>query len=240
MKLSTSNLYHEVVGMTSQQSHNHRSSWLLRILVPLLGSDMIELITALLRLVRKIIRSRANEGMYEVLNLESRLELRDPKGSKAVLYKKQKVRFLQDNIIAFQDKAWGDGEIFADYKCSPGAAVDRYREGHRFHVLISLRQTMNRGDSQEFNIERTIKNGFRKDLEDFQTEIDHPTKKMSVSVVFPRKRPPSKAWMIEQNATRTTELGPEHRQSMPDGRQQITWSINKPRLFEAYILRWSW
>ena len=71
--------------MTSQQSHNHRSSWLLRILVPLLGSDMIELIPALLRLVRKIIRSRANEGMYEVLDLDSRLELKDVKGSKAII-----------------------------------------------------------------------------------------------------------------------------------------------------------
>lgn len=226
--------------MTLQQSHNHRSSWLLRILVPLLGSDVLEMLSALWRLGRKIIKSRAHEGMYEVLDLQSRLELQDAKGEKAILYKRQRVRFLQDNIIAFQDKAWGDGEIFADYKCSPGVAADRYREGHRYRVLISLRHTMNRGDSEEFHIERTIKNGFRKDLEDFQTEIDHPTKKMSVSVVFPRKRPPSKVWMIEQNATRTTELGPEHHQSMPDGRQQITWSITKPRLFEAYILRWSW
>jgi len=132
------------------------------------------------------------------------------------------------------------GEIFADYQCSPGVAVDRYREGHRFRILISLRSTRNRDDVDEFRIERTIRRGFTKPIEDFQIDIDHTTRRFSISVVFPRKRAPKRVFLIERNATRTTPLSSEHQLMLPDGRQQWTWSTEKARLFEGYILRWEW
>jgi hypothetical protein len=66
---------------------------------------------------------RSLPGMYEVLDYHTELELLDVKGKKAVFRKVQKVRFLQNNIIAYYDKAWGDGDIFVDYKCSPGVGV---------------------------------------------------------------------------------------------------------------------
>jgi len=68
-------------------------------------------------------------GIYEVLDHRVSLELLDVKGKKAVYRKCQRVRFLQDNVIAYQDLAWGDGKIFAKYKCSPGIAVDKYQDG---------------------------------------------------------------------------------------------------------------
>ena len=222
----------------SPQFQRLRSS--LRSLGSLISPDFINTLSGFWQLGKHIRPQKMHEGMYEVLEYESRLELKDIEGKKAVFYKRQRVHFLQDHIIAFQDKAWGDGEIFADYKCSPGAAVDRYREGHRYRVLISLRETKNRGDIEEFHIERTVTNGFTKKVEAFQTEIDHITRKLSVSIVFPRKRLPKQITLIEQNATRSTSLGPQHTRKLPDGRQQITWSTMKPELFEAYILRWEW
>lgn len=180
------------------------------------------------------------EGMYEVLEYESRLELLDAKGKRATYHKRQRVRFLQDNIIAYQDKAWGDGDIFADYKCSPGVAVDRYREGHRWRILISLREIKNRGDEEEFHIERSIRDGFTKPVEEFQVDIDHVTRNLVLSVVFPRRRLPEEVSVVEQNITRTIDLGPQHRRVLPDGRVKMTWQTDKPRLFEAYILRWQW
>src|SRR5258707_1128686 len=149
---------------------NQRSRGLLRFFVPFLGSDFIEIIATLFRLAKHIFSAKTHEGMYEVLGLDLRLELQDTKGHKAILYKTEKVRFLQDNIIAYQDKAWGDGKIFADYKCSPGVAVDRYRDGHCFRILISLRESKKRGDVEEFHIDRAIQNGFRKSDELFQVE----------------------------------------------------------------------
>ena len=51
-------------------------------------------------------------GLYEVLEYESTLELLDASGKCARFSKRQRVRYLQNNIIAYQDQAWGDGEIF--------------------------------------------------------------------------------------------------------------------------------
>ena len=180
------------------------------------------------------------QGIYEVLNLDMCLELKDIQGKKAVLTKRQRVRFLQDYVIAFADQAWGDGEIFADYRCSPGVAVDRYREGYKYRVLISLRDTKNRGDTQEIFIERTIRNGFTKKTEDFQLQVEHPTRRACLTVIFPPERPPRHVRLIEQDTRRVSPLNMSDTQRLPDGRWQIKWERSKVRQFETYILEWEW
>lgn len=216
------------------------SNRLVRVIFALLGSDVIDLVGVLWRFGRRILSLKAHEGMYEVLDYEAQLELLDVRGERSVLHKRESVRYLQDNILAYQDKAWGDGNIFADYQCSPGKAVDRYREGDRFQILISLRKTKHRNDVDEFRIDRTIKNGFTKPIEDFQIDIDHSTRKLTLSVVFPRKRFPKQVSLIEQKIAHTTLLTTQNQLTLPDGRQQFSWTMDKPRLFEGYILHWEW
>lgn len=213
---------------------------LLRVFQWLCRADVREVAVRVLDWLRGSMRQPAPEGMYEVLAYHSRLELLDERGERAIFHKRQRVRFLQDHIIAYQDQAWGDGHIFAEYRCSPGKAVDRYREGHRWRVLISLRQTKNRGDVEEFFIERAIRNGFTRAEEDFQTEIDHVTHALTMTIVFPKARPPRQVWLMEQNAARTVPLGPDQRLELPDGRVQVTWAMTDPRRYEAYIVRWRW
>ncbi len=209
---------------------------LVQALFSLLNADLLDLAR---RLGARLLGSRC-EGLYEVLDYEARLELRDPAGRKARYTKRARVRFLQDNVVAYQDQAWGDGDIFAAYRCSPGVAVDRYREGHRWRVLISLRGTRNCGDIEEFHIERTIRDGFTRAVEDFQTEVDHTTHRLALSVVFPRERLPKQVLLLEQHAGRSSALGPEHRLTLPDGRALVRWEAERPRRGEAYIVRWTW
>lgn len=72
-----------------------------------IGSSLswLEFIGDLWKIGKKVIRGLSNEGMYEVLDYETTLELLDPKGHKASFTKREKVRYLQDNIIAYQDQA---------------------------------------------------------------------------------------------------------------------------------------
>lgn len=177
--------------------------------------------------------------MYEVLDYEATLELKDDKGETARFSKRQRVRFLQDTI-AYEDQAWGDGDIFADYQCSPGVAVDRYREGHRHRILISLRESIKRGEIEDFYIQRTIRQGFTRSVEELQTEIDHVTRRLQIIVIFPLKRPPIQVKLIEQNANRTIPLDSQQLQILPDGRWQARWESRRVRLYEDYIVQWSW
>jgi hypothetical protein len=205
-----------------------------------LPQDWIFLLFGLYRALRLFLRRERHEGMYEILEYDSTLELVDPKGETAIFKRRERVKFLQDNVIAFQDRAWGDGEIFADYKCSPGIEVDRYQEGDRWNVLISLRETKSAGDVEDFYIERTVRSGFTKDEEWRQTEIRHRTRKLKLSIIFPKKRRCRRAVLMERNRNRTTELDPRYFTDLPDGRQVLTWEISKPRRFEIYTIKWKW
>jgi hypothetical protein len=53
--------------------------------------------------------------MYEVFDYESTLELRGGGGKRATFRKREKVCYLQDNVIACLDQAWEDGEIPTNY-----------------------------------------------------------------------------------------------------------------------------
>lgn len=180
------------------------------------------------------------DGLYEVQEYESTLELLDTKGEKAVFHKRQEVRYLQDNIIAYQDQAWGDGHILLNYHCSPGQAVDRYRLGHKTILLISLREIKQRGDIDEFNIEWETKDTFLQRRESWETEISHRTRKAKIQVIYPRERQPQKAIFVEASRKVGKLAGNENRRQLPDGRWKVTWEIRRPRLNERYILRWEW
>ena len=179
-------------------------------------------------------------GTYRVEAHHVTLDLTDKGGRTAIYTKRQQVTFLQDNVFAIQDQAWGDGDIFADYRCSPGVAVDRYKEGYRWKILISLRRTCNRGEQEEFVIQRAITDGFTSAVGNFQTQIDHPTQDLSISVIFPRTRHPKHVTVIEQNRKRSFMLGKEHQIILSQERIQYEWQVHHPRLYEGYILRWEW
>lgn len=213
---------------------------LLRRLPAFLSLDWIALLFDFYRALRFWVNRQRREGMYEILDYDSTLELLDAKGKTAVLKKRQRVKFLQDNVIAFQDYAWGDGEIFADYKCSPGVEVDRYQEGDRWNVLISLRETKNSGDIEDFYIERTVKNTYTKAEEWRQVELRHKTKRLKISIIFPKNRGCKRAILQRRHQQQTKVLGPEHFTELPDGRQVLIWETKKIRRFEIYTLRWKW
>jgi len=219
---------------------NYSSDLLSRRLLAVLSLDRITLLFDLYRALRLWFNGQRREGMYEILDYDSVLELLDTKGEAAILKKRQHVKFLQDNVIAFQDYAWGDGEIFANYKCSPGTVVDRYQEGDRFNILISLRETKNSGDVEDFYIERRVKHSFTKIEEWRQVEIRHQTRRLKISIIFPKKKRCQRAVLQQRSRHRTTLLGPEHFSDLPDGRQMLTWETRKIPRFEIYTIRWKW
>jgi hypothetical protein len=217
-----------------------QNSVITRIIRIAVGLPLTDLIPEVIDAARKLLSRRAPEGVYEVLDYECRLELLDGKGASATVQKREKVRYLQDYITTFQDQAWGDGEIFLNYRCAPGLAVDQYQLGHKTYKLISLRDLKRKGEEQEFRIEWQMRNGFLKPMGFWGTTISHPTKKVQVNVVFPRIRPPLLASVMESASHRTHPLGPEAWQRLPDGRWMLVWEHSNPRLNEDYNLRWDW
>lgn len=225
--------------MTSTEPRNSLDQ-LFRKILACFSLEWLTILPDLYQMVRRWFRRQRHEGMYEILNYDSSLELVDTKGKIALFKRRQRVKFLQDYIIAFQDYAWGEGDIFADYKCSPGVEVDRYREGNQWNILISLRETKSAGEVMDFHTERTIKDGFTKDEEWWQVEIRHQTKQFRLAIIFPAQRRCKRAVLLQRSRHLTTVLGPEWFTDLPDGRQVLTWETDKLRRFESYTIQWSW
>lgn len=189
---------------------------------------------------RKLLRGFSQEGVFETLDYHSTLEIMDPSGKKARFSKINKVRYLQDDVIAYQDHAWGDGKILLNYQCSPGKAVDQYRAGFKTFILISLRQIKNKGDVDKFNIEWDIQDGFLKSDGWWGTDITSRTKKISTEVIFPHKRKPYHVIVQETNRRKVQYLSKDSFQHLSDGRVKVGFKIKKPRLYEHYLLKWRW
>lgn len=216
------------------------TSFLRKFLVILFSEPSLDVLAAAWKTGKKLWQGLIEEGMYEVLEYESTLELIDAHGEQAQFHKRQKVRYLQNGILAYQDQAWGDGEILLDYQCSPGVVVDRYRPGPTTYLLISLREVKKRGDIDEFHINWGICKGFKRSYEQWETEISHRAKHLKTHVVFPKGRPPLRATLVEYTRRRTKPLGQEAIKQLPDGRWAVTYEIDQPRLYERYILKWEW
>ncbi len=211
-----------------------------RMVTLLFGVPWLEITAEVWKITKKLWRGWANEGMYEVLDYNVTYELKDAKGKVAHISKQEKVRYLQNNIISYQDQAWGEGEILLNYQCSPGVKADEYQLGHKRLILISLRDKKQKGDMDEFNIEWDSQDAFLRPSEDCEVEISHRTKKLLIQVIFPKSRPPLKASVIEGTSRKTHILEQETIRKLPDGRWRIEWEKNHPRLYERYIVKWDW
>lgn len=206
----------------------------------LLGLPWLEVVAELYKLTRKLWQGLADEGMYEVLEYESTLELLDRQGKRASFKKREKVRYRQNNIIAYQDQGWSDGQSLLDYRCSPGVVVDQYRPGQKTYILISLRESKQRGDVDEFHMEWGLREAFMRTREQWETEINHRTRQLMVRLIFPKSRPPVRVWLEEHLRRRTRLLSDTALKQLADGRWQIVWKTDRPRLHERYVLKWEW
>ncbi|MEM9681206.1 MAG: hypothetical protein AAF901_12860 [Bacteroidota bacterium] len=178
--------------------------------------------------------------MFETLDYEVSVELLDTKGHKAIHSKREQVRYIQNNIIAYQDQAWGEGDFLKGYHCSPGKLADSYREGDKTILLISLQGRRQKGDIDTFHIERKPTDTFTQNKEYTGVEISHKTKQLTINIFFPKKRPPTSYVLVEKQLKRHTPLSSKHLRQLKDGRWLLSWSTSKPRLFENYFIQWEW
>jgi hypothetical protein len=223
----------------TDEKHNNNQSPLDKLIAVLLRLPWADVVADALKALREAVQGRSSRGLYEVLEYESTLELKDREGKRATFNKREKVRYLQDNVIAYQDQAWGDGEILVDYRCTPGTPVDRYRSGYKTYILISRREVKDKGDGDEFNIEWGIRQGFLRPAELWETHVTNRTKPPKISVIFPKSRPPRHTVLIEGSRQCSHDLG-KRAQVLPDGRWRVSWETHRPRLHENYVLQWEW
>lgn len=223
-------------------SDSTNTSWSigLRLVELLLNAKWVDGLAQSWKLVRRLSRGWADEGIYEVQEYVSRLELLDQRGERAKVEKLERVRYLQNGILAFQDQAWGDGKILVDYRCTPGVPVDFYRQGHKTYILIALHSVKLRGEMDTFHMQWEMHQSFTLKVELWSAEISHRTQSIRLEVTFPAKRFPKQVSILESRLQRVKPLDTSAYVRLPDGRLTVRWEKQKPRLHEIYSLQWEW
>lgn len=213
---------------------------LVRFLLALAQSPQMEMLADIWKQIKKAWRGWTDEGMYEVLEYESTLELLDRRGERAIVHKREKVRYLQNNIIAYQDQAWGDGKILVNYRCTPGVPVDQYRPDQKTYILISLREVKQRGDENLFHIEWEAQGSFTRSTERWATDVNHRMHYLKLEVIFPASRPPLRAFIVEAKTQKTRPPEADSIRRLPDDRYIVMWETRHPRRYETYAIQWEW
>ena len=178
--------------------------------------------------------------MYEVMDYQSTLEILDPRGMVAKFNKTEKVRFLQDNVIAIQDQLWGVNKRIFDYKCTPGVPVDFYTSGHKTLVIISLREIQSKGDGLDLNMQWYLKGDRIGKKGIWETYVNQYTRKIKLNILFPEERPPIRVWIKEGNRKKVIEIEKNTITKLPDKQWQLTWEKKNPILYETYSMKWEW
>lgn len=180
-------------------------------------------------------------GSYENLNFFVRLELLDVEGRQVDFYKRQDLKFLEDNVKIFEDHMSGKGDPMPRYTCEPGKVVEVIEDGNRLKILIHFDYPKNLGDEEPIQIHTVFSDGFTSAREWFEVEILNITHHFAIEVVFPPARHCQIAAIQERRKKRTTMLEPEHFTVLPDGRQVVRWERNgKTNPLEVFTLKWDW
>jgi len=172
---------------------------------------------------------------YEILQYRSVLTLHDSQGVRATFAREQSVRFLHDGVTAVLDHVAGQGVLATDYENSAGRLEGSYRDERWHHFVVALRHRMGRGERLGFRVRRETMAGFTEDEERLETVIDHPVKRLSPSIVFPKDRPCRHA--VLQAGMRLLPLAVARRR---DGQTVVRVDIPRPRPNVSYTIRWLW
>jgi len=175
---------------------------------------------------------------YETLWLDLVLDLEDARGRRAVLTRRQRVRFLSADGAVLRELVWGQGEQLLRYTAR-GARRMRVRpEGSKRAVLLDPDQRPAVGDQLTITSRRTIRGGFREREEYCEAFLERPTGRLDFTVVFPQTRPPRAAWLVlaaTEQVVRTLRC-----RYGPDGRAVLRCRLHRPTTGTTYSLRWRW
>lgn len=175
---------------------------------------------------------------YETLWLELVLDLQDERGERAVLQRRQRIRFLVDGGALVRELVWGEGEQLVRYHARGAHRLGVRPEGSRRAVLLDPELRPAAGDRLTLTSRRTIQGGFRGTSEYCEVYLERPTGRVELTVLFPTNRPPKAAQLVQGASGAVVRRLVIRYQA--NGRALLRCRLHKPEPETIYGVRWSW
>ena len=199
---------------------------------------LLPLLAKLLRIAARAKRLLSGATVsYENTLLDFTLDLNDPAGHQARLRRRQVVLFRTREAGVIRCAMWGDGDQLQRLLASGADRLLVQSEGSRKVLLLGLTRPASRGARREIRTQESLRDAFLSDSEYFEASVERLTHRMRVRVIFPRRRPPTDAYL--QAGSQRSPI-PLPLRVGKDGRVSLSWSLEKPAVDAVYSFRWSW
>ena len=174
---------------------------------------------------------------YENLRLELAWE-HDTEGRRAVLERRQRVRFIAPDVGAVRDLVWGDGDQLSRYATHGAKRAFARPEGSRLALLLGIDHRPVKGERATITSRRIIEGGFLASSEYCEAVVERPTQYLGLTVHFPVSRPPRGARLVTSAPAEPTRKHLVRYDNL--GRPFLRGSCRGPVQERLYSLRWSW
>ena len=170
--------------------------------------------------------------LYETITFDSRLEIGE-EGRIAHFLRRQRVRFLEDDVTIFLDRVWGDGVLFASYDTGSTRIIDAFptRRGELV-VLLGLPRPFRKGETFEVVTERKIFGAFTDQNAYWELTMSAPTQTLSLDVSDRGSRGTNAVYVA---APRLRGLD-----VVRHGKHSLRLKVDSPSLYVPYRLEWRW
>lgn len=175
---------------------------------------------------------------YETLWLDLALDLVDRTGERAILTRRQCVRFHGLDGAIVRELVWGDGEQLVRYTAGNARRLTVLPEGSKRVVLLAPDRQPVPGGQLTITSRRTIRGGFRAANEYCEALLERPTGRLAITVRFPLGRPPKHAQVILASTETVLRTLPVRYGA--DGRAVLRCRLRNPVPAVVYSLRWQW
>jgi hypothetical protein len=168
---------------------------------------------------------------YETLEFRGRLEILDREGRVARFIRRQRIRFLEDNVTAFHDRIWGEGILFAYYAADGMRMLQPIRTLKGYVLPLALPRPFHKGEVFEVRTERRIVGAFAGAGGYWESAMAVPTDVLDIEVVTPVGL-----------RCRRVEVHAPHRRGLSAGARPraLALKVSQPALDVPYRLSWSW
>jgi hypothetical protein len=193
---------------------------------------------AALKVLRPFLKRAFPDIVYENVFLEASLDIEDTRGKRAVLHRRQRVRFLINDTSVIRDLVWGEGNPIARYAVDGGRRLSIVPEGSKRAILLGVAPQPVAGTYVQVASRRVIKDGLTERSEYFEAMVERPTGHLALKVLFPPGSIPRDACVVTSPKAAVAKRVPIRWAA--NGRPYVRWRHTKPEPFQTYGIRWSW
>jgi hypothetical protein len=172
---------------------------------------------------------------------ESQITLEFETPAKARLYKVQRLRPNLKNLTEYIEEISVDGEVGPISVSLEGHESSCTKHGIRYGVSVRhhFTPTLQKGVTYRRRIEYELLNSFPSDEESYDVGILLPTKRSTMTIIFPHGKPPRKVWgvLVDPRAEIPLMSNPV---TIHNNRPHFTHDISGPILGRTYRFHWLW